>query len=92
MSNRLLKLLSLSLVTMVLLAQVVDRQHLHINDTVDSVCEVCSHSDTNDTLLGSTFEFHTQTNVLVELHAVVSAALAAKRWAHHSRAPPLNLA
>lgn len=92
MSNRLLKILSLSLVTMVLLAQVVDRQHLHINDTVDSVCEVCAHSDANEALLGSTFEFHTQTNVVVEFDAAVSAALATKRWALQSRAPPHSLA
>ncbi len=92
LSNRLTNVLCLSFVAALLLVQVVDRQHLHLNDPIDSVCEFCAQSDTNDATLASTFEPEIQTALTVELGAAVSAFLATKRWTPLSRAPPHTLA
>jgi hypothetical protein len=92
LSNRLLKILSLSLVAVVLLAQAIDQQHLHVDESVESVCEVCGQTDTPEALLTSNSKSHTQTNVAVAFLAAVSVSLAAKQWTRHSRAPPHNLA
>jgi hypothetical protein len=72
--------------------QVVDRQHLHFNDPIDSVCEFCAQSDTNDATLAGTFEAELQAGSAVELAAAVCAFLASKRWTPLSRAPPHTLA
>lgn len=92
MSNRLLKFLSLSFVAVILLAQVVDQQHLHVNEPVESVCEVCAHTDSSAALSDFAFDDPIQSSVAVDFQTAVSASLAAKRWARLSRAPPDNLA
>lgn len=91
MSNRLLKLISLSLVTGVLFAQVVDQQHLHINEPAGTVCEVCTHSDHHAVATSGVDTTSIDANETVRYEAAVSATLAVKRWARRSRAPPLVL-
>ena len=71
-----------------LYAQVIDQQHLHINEPAGTVCEVCAHSDNHEAVSFNPHLVGANAAESVRYEAAVSATLAIKRWSRHSRAPP----
>ena len=88
MSKSWLKKISLSLVTAVLFAQVIDKHHLHITDSADATCQMCAHTDKSDAQIEHPELDVTEHSVAVAYESAVSATLAIRPTPHFPRAPP----
>lgn len=89
MSKPWLKLISLSLVTAVLFAQVFDLQHLHVDEPADALCHMCAHTDKSDVQIEHPELHGAEACEAVTFASAVSATLAIRPTLHFPRAPPV---